>query len=95
MTSSNDTNNLEMNETTLNLIKALQEYKPLEMPPVVIKLTYDPETLFVTGATFEDTDSPWVEITQEQYDAGIQFKKLKVVNGKIEEFIHDTVKKKL
>jgi hypothetical protein len=84
-----------MNETTLNLIKALEEYKPIEAVPVVIKMTYDPETLIVTGTTVEDTDGPWIEITQEQYDAGIQFKRLKVINGKIEEITREDLKKKL
>jgi hypothetical protein len=84
-----------MNETTLNLLKALEEYTPPEVKPIVIKLMYDPETHVVLGATFEDTDKPWIEITKEQYDSGLPFRRLKVVNGKIEEITHETVKKKL
>jgi hypothetical protein len=82
-----------MNETTMNLLKAIQEYKEPEVTPIVIKLIYDPETTLVTGFTFEDTDKPWVEITREQYDSGLPFKKLKVVNGKIEEITRETKKK--
>lgn len=95
MTSSNDTNETIMNETTLNLIKALEEYKPLEAKPEVIKLIYDPETLMVTAFTFDETDQPWVQITREQYNAGLQFKRLKIVDGKIVEIKPELIKKKL
>lgn len=74
-----------LNETTKNFLKALEEYKPADPVPVVIKLTYDPNTNIVDGLAFEDTDKPWVEITKEQFDSGIHYKKLKVVNGKLEE----------
>ena len=74
-----------MNETTKNLIQALKEFKPEQPKPVVIKLTYDPLTNIVDGFTFEETDKPWIEISRQQYDEGIHFKKLKVVNGKLEE----------
>jgi hypothetical protein len=79
----------------MNLIKALKEYKPIELNPVVFKLTYNPDTFIVTGATCEDTNEPWIEITREQYDSGIQFKKLKIVNGKIQEITKENLKKKL
>jgi hypothetical protein len=74
-----------MNETTKNLLQALADYKPPKTKPIVIKLTYDLVTGIVNGLTFEDTDKPWIEISREQYDAGIQYKQLKVVNGKLEE----------
>lgn len=84
MTSSNN-----LNETTKNLLIALSEYKEEQPVPVVIKLTYNKETGLVDGFTMEDTDKPWIEITREQYDSGIIAKKLRVVNGKLEEVTRD------
>lgn len=57
--------------------------------PIVIKLTYDVETGIVDGFTFEETDKPWVEITREQFNLGFHYKRLRVVNGKIEEITKD------
>lgn len=74
-----------MNETTRNLIQAIREYKEEPVKPVVLKLTYDKETGIAGDIITEDTDLPWIEITKEQYAAGMQYKKLRVVNGKIEE----------
>ena len=54
----------DMNETTKNFIKAMEEFKPVEPAPIVIKLTYDAITNIVDGFTFEDTNKPWVEITR-------------------------------
>lgn len=85
----------DMNETTLNLIKALKEYTPAEIKPIIIKLIYDKETGIVNGFTMEDTDEPWIEISKEQFDAGIHYKKLRVVNNKLEEIIVDNPKKLL
>jgi hypothetical protein len=82
-----------MNETTKNLLQALAEYKAPVSKPIVIKLTYDPDTNIVDGWTFEDTDKPWIEITREQYNQNIQHKKLKVVNGKLEEIPRIRLKK--
>lgn len=70
-----------MNETTANFLKAIQEYKPQPTVPVVIKLTYDPETMYVTGCTFEDTDEPFIIITHEQWKNGFHCRPLKIVNG--------------
>lgn len=81
-----------MNETTKNLIIALQDYK-VEVPkPEIIKLTYDKDTGIVDGCTAEDTDKPWIEISKEQYDAGIFYKRLKVVDGKLIEIQKITIK---
>jgi hypothetical protein len=74
-----------LNETTKNFLKAISEYKLEPVKPIVIKLTYDPITNIVNGCTYDDTDEPWIEITREQYELGIHYKKLKVVNGKLEE----------
>lgn len=77
----------EMNETTLNFLKAISEYKEEPVKPIVIKLTYDPETFIVDGLTFDETDKPWIEITREQYDKAIYARKWKVVDGKLEEIV--------
>ncbi len=82
-----------MNETTKNFLQALADYIPLTPKSIVIKLTYDPNTNIVDGFTFEDTDKPWIEITREQYNAGIQYKQLKVINGKLEEIPRIRLKK--
>lgn len=74
-----------MNETTRNLIQAIREYKSPPVNPTILKLTYDKETGIAGGIITEDTDLPWVEMTKEQYLSGMQYKKLRVVNGKIEE----------
>ena len=77
MTSSEPTN-----ETTANFIKALSEFDPGLDPVVVIKLTYDPETKYVTGCTFGDTLEPFVEITQEQWKNGFHCQPLEIVDSK-------------
>lgn len=82
-----------MNETTKNFLQAIQEFKPTPAQAVIIKLTYDPVTNIVDGFTFEDTDKPWVEITREQYNQGLQYKQLKVVDGKILEIPRIRTKK--
>lgn len=82
-----------MNETTKNFLQAIKEHKFIPAAPIVIKLTYDPITKIVDGFTFEDTDKPWIEISREQYNAGIQYKQLKVVNGKLEEISRIRIKK--
>lgn len=74
-----------MNETTKNFLQAIKEFDPGKPKPTVIKLTYDPVTNIVDGVTFEETDKPWIEITREQYNAGFQYKRLKVVDDKFEE----------
>lgn len=71
-----------MNETTANLIQALEEFNPNPPQKIVIKLTYDPTTSYVTGCTFEDTTEPYVEITHEQWKNGFHYQQLKIVNGK-------------
>jgi hypothetical protein len=76
-----------------NLLIALSEYKPPTCKPIIIKLTYNKDTGIVDGFTMEETDKPWIEITREQYNAGIQYKKLKVVNGKLEEIAKVRIKK--
>lgn len=87
------TSSSNMNETTKNFLQAIKEFNPKKPAPIVIKLTYDPITNIVNGLTFEDTDLPWVEITREQYNAGIQYKQLKVVDGKLEEILRLKLKK--
>jgi len=82
-----------MNDSMRNLLKVLENLKPFEVKPVVIKLLYDAETCLVNGVTFEETDRPYVEITREQFDQGIQYKKLRVVNGKLEEVPRKKIKK--
>lgn len=72
-----------LNETMRNLLTALDDYNPEETIPVVIKLTYDKVTGIVDGFTMEDTDKPWVEISKDQYNAGIQYRRLKVVDGQL------------
>ncbi len=81
-----------LNETTKNLLIALSEYKPPICKPIIIKLTYNKDTGIVDGFTMEETDKPWIEISREQYNAGFQCKKLKVVNGKLEEIKRSTFK---
>lgn len=87
------TSSSNLNETTKNLLTVLNEYKEKQPVPVVIKLTYNPHTMLVDGFTMEDTDKPWIEITREQYEAGFETKKLRVVNGKLEEITKDNLKK--
>lgn len=74
----------DMNETTKNLLIALRDYKPPECKPVIIKLIYDAETGIVENIEFGDTDKPYVEITREQYEAGLHYRHSRVVNGKLE-----------
>ncbi len=72
-----------MNETTKNFLQAIREYKEPPPPPKpIIKLTYDPDTKYVTGYTFEDTTEPYVEITYEQWKSGFYYQSLQVVDGK-------------
>ena len=81
----------DLNNTTFqNLIEALSNQKNVEPVPIVIKLTYDPDTLYVNGITFEDTDLPWIEITRQQFNEGIQFKRLRVENNKLVEVVKQT-----
>ncbi len=82
-----------MNETTKNFLQAIQEFKITPAKAVVIKLTYELDTCIVDGFTFEDTDKPWIEITREQYNAGIQYRQLKVVDGKLIEIPRIRIKK--
>lgn len=72
-----------LNETTRNLLIALSEYVPPVCKPVIIKLTYDATTGLVDGLEFFDTDKPYVEITREQYEAGVHFQCWRVVDGKL------------
>lgn len=72
-----------MNETTKNLLIALEKYKFEEPKPVVIKLVYDKETGLIEGITTEETDKPWLPVTQEEYTFGIPYKALRVVDGKL------------
>lgn len=81
-----------LNETTKNLLIALNEHVEKQPAPVIIKLIYDDVTGIVNGFTMEETDKPWIEITREQYNAGFQYKRLKVVNGKLEEIKRTTTK---
>lgn len=74
-----------LNETTKNLLIALTNYKMENPKPVIIKLTYNADTGLVDGFTMEETDKPFVEVSREQYDTGIQYKRLKVVDGKLVE----------
>ena len=71
-----------MNETTENFIKALSELSLAPIESIIIKLTYDPITQYVTGCTFEETDQPFVEITREQWNSGLHYQTLRVINGK-------------
>lgn len=71
-----------MNETTANLLKAISEFVPPPEPVIIIKLTYDPITQYVTGCTFDDTDQPFVEITRDQWNSGLHYQSLKIVDGK-------------
>lgn len=71
-----------MNETTLNFLRAISEFTPDTAPLITIKLTYDPDTLYVTGCTFNETDQPFVEITREQWNNGFHYQRLKIVNGR-------------
>lgn len=71
-----------MNETTKNFLKALNEFVTEPIDPISIKLTYDPDTFYVTGCTSGDTDQPYVEITHEQWRKGFHYQKLKIVDGK-------------
>lgn len=80
MTSSNT-----MNETTANLIKAINELVVTPAPKIAFKLTYDPETNYVTGCTCDNTALPFIEITREQWEQGLHYKKLQVIDGKIAE----------
>jgi hypothetical protein len=84
-----------LNETTKNLLIALSENIEKQPAPVIIKLTYNSVTGLVDGFTMEETDKPWIEISREQYNAGFQCKKLKVVNGKLEEIKRSTTKELL
>jgi hypothetical protein len=68
-----------------NLLIAISEYVPLETKPIIIKLTYDANTGLVDGLEFYDTDKPYIEISREQYEANLHFKRLRVVDGKLEE----------
>lgn len=76
MTSSDD-----LNETTKNLIEALNSVKE-ETTHFVIKLTYEASTGRVTGCTFDDTSEPWIEITRQQYNSNIHLVPGVVVEGK-------------
>lgn len=82
-----------LNETTKNLLKAFEDYSPPETSKIIIKLTYDKSTGIIDGHTFEDTNKPWIEITREQYDKGVHLKRLRVVDGKLEEIQYTNVKK--
>lgn len=83
----------DLNDTTKNLIKALEEFVPVNPKPIVYKLTYDKETGIVNGCTIdENVDLPWVEISKEQYLSGMPYRRLRVVNGKIEEIKQDSIK---
>lgn len=74
----------DMNETTKNFLLALSEYTPPISKPVVIKLVYNADTGIVENIEFGNTDKPYVEISREQYEAGIHFQQWRVVNGKLE-----------
>ena len=74
-----------LNETTKNLLQALNEFKPAPVKPVDIKLLYDEKTGMVYSFTGGETDKPYVSITVEQYKANYHLKNLRVVNGKLEE----------
>lgn len=83
-----------LNETTKNFLQSLKDFKEeQEYTPIIIKLTYNEETGIVDGYTMEDTEKPWIEITREQYNLGIQYKRLKVVDGKLVEILKVTTKK--
>ena len=82
-----------MNETMRNLLIAISEYVPSETKPIIIKLTYDANTGLVDGLEFYDTDKPYIEISREQYEAGIHIGQLQVVNGKLERVARIRLKK--
>jgi hypothetical protein len=72
-----------LNETTKNLLIALENYKVEQPKPIVIKLIYDKDTGLIEGITTEETNKPWLPVTKEEYNAGIPYKALKVINGKL------------
>jgi hypothetical protein len=82
-----------MNDTTKNLIEAFDNFKSQSRKILVYKLTYDIDTGIVNGCTIDDTDQPYVEVTQEQIDKGIGYKKLRYINGKLEEIPRVRLKK--
>lgn len=80
-----------LNETTKNLLKAIQEYKPLESRPTVWKLIYNSETgrvLDVTAGEPPD-NSDWFQITADeaklhlQWDPRVRIKDKKIVKIKL------------
>jgi len=72
-----------LNDTTKNLLIALEALEQPEPKKLVRKVLYDPETGLTNGFTFDDTNQPFVEITKEQYDQKVHIHTWKVVDGKL------------
>ena len=69
--------------TTENLKKALESYVPPKLPERTIRMLYNPENGVVLGTTFEETDSPHIVITEEEYSKSICQPRMRIVDGKI------------
>lgn len=73
-----------MNDTTKNLIKAIQEYKPLKAVEYVYKAIYD-DSGKVTKLTYEETNEQHIIITKEEFEKYPLFNRLYIINGKLVE----------
>lgn len=74
-------------ETTNNLLKVLENYKPPVPRIPVIRVVYDEVTGNVITTTHDtETTEPHIIISQEEYDWLTTQMYLRVVNGKLESY---------
>ena len=71
-----------LNDTTKNLIKALEEYKPLPSIVYIFKAVYN-DTGKVTELTYADTDKQHIIISKEEYEKFPFIDRLYVIDGKL------------
>ena len=73
-----------MNETTANLWKALKEYTPPVTKKITWKLVYDAESGKPIEVITDNTDLPYIEISQQEAETyPHQDPRVSVVDGKI------------
>jgi len=73
-----------MNKTTENLWKALENYTPPEIKPMVWKLIYNPVTGKPITVTSDETEHPYIEISRNEVDTyPHQDPRVSVVDGKL------------
>lgn len=63
---------MNMNKTTENFLKALENYNTPETAPVIWRLCYDKETGVILDLTTEQTDLDYIEISRAEADKNPQ-----------------------